>query len=345
MNIADAEVTKAPPSNSRPVRWGILGTSRIAANYMIPALSGSCWCDLRAVGSRSAAVAEAYARQHGIPAHYGSYADVLDDPDVEAVYIPLPNHMHVEYALEALGKGKHVLCEKPVAMYAADASRLADAATGLVFAEALMVRHHPQWTSVSELIRSGAIGTVTSVQVSMSFTVENPDDYRLAPEMGGGAIYDLAGYCIFAARTLFEREPVRVSALMDIDPVRSVDRSAGGIFDFGGGCHATFAVGNKLGASQSVRALGTEGSILMSEPFLPLTGKGSVVLQTGSYFEPQISVIETVMANQYQRQIDAFSRAVRGIAPLAHGIEDAIRQMRAIDAVFAAGRSGRWVNV
>jgi predicted dehydrogenase len=327
-----------------PVRWGILGTSRIAKDLMIPAMRNSNWCELVGVASRSQARADSYARDHSIPNGYGSYEKLLDDPSIEAVYVSLPNNMHAEYTLAALKRGKHVLCEKPAAMSTSELAELKQAVRDLIFAEAFMIRHHPQWHFIRRIIDANAIGEPKSVQVSMSFTIEQQGDYRLSPALGGGATYDLAGYCALVGRMVYGREPQRVTSHMSFDR-SGVDRLATGIMDFGQGSHLSFVVGNELAASQSVKILGTSGSLYLPEPFLPRGGVGSVTVQNGSYFDPQVSIFETAPCDQYQSEIEAFSRAVRGVVSLEFGLTEAMCQMRAIEAIFEASRSQSWVTV
>ena len=219
----------------KPVVWGVLGTARIGVEKVLPAMLQSPLIELRGIASRTLATAQTAARRLGIPQAYDSYEALIADPGIEAIYNPLPNHLHVPLTLAAARAGKHVLCEKPMALTADEARALQGVAGKVRIAEAFMVRHHPQWQRVRELLRSGRIGTPRAVQAVFSYFNDNPADIRNQPDIGGGALYDIGCYAIVAARYFFEGEPLRAVALVDRDPQLGIDRLTSGLLDFGAG--------------------------------------------------------------------------------------------------------------
>src|SRR2546427_9065038 len=200
------------------VRWGVLGAARIATSKVIPAMQQGQWCEITGIASRDRARAEQAARQFGIPRAYGSYEELLADPEIEAVYNPLPNHLHVPFTLRAAAAGKHVLCEKPVALTAEEAERLRPAAERVHIMEAFMMRFHPQWLRARELVSDGRIGEPRLVHVFFSYFNTDPANIRNQCDIGGGAVYDIGCYGIVAGRFVFETEPRRALGLVDRDP-------------------------------------------------------------------------------------------------------------------------------
>jgi predicted dehydrogenase len=330
-----------------PVRWGILGAAKIAREQVIPGLMKSPWCEVVGLASRSDATARETAAGFGIARAYGSYEDLLDDPDIEAVYVPVPNHLHVELALAALKKGKHVLCEKPVALAAREAEALRGKTDHVLFAEGFMVRHHPQWAIVRDLIRQGAIGSLRAVGVSLTISNDDPENVRNNAAFGGGAVYDLGCYAVVSGRYFFEAEPARVMMLEDRDPRFNVDRLAGALLDYGDGRHQTFTVGMQNGASQSLRLIGSKGVIEMEQPYIPNDSTAPVVSLTTSLGLDDIerAAVMVPAADQYECEVTHFSKAIRGEAQNAFGVDDAIKQMKVLDALFASARSGGWERV
>jgi predicted dehydrogenase len=330
-----------------PVRWGILSTARIGRNKVVPGMMKSPLCKIVAVGSRNEASARQMADELGIPDAYGSYEALLAAPDIEAIYNPLPNHLHVPLTLAAARAGKHVLCEKPVALTAAEAAQLKDAPPGILIAEAFMVRHHPQWLAARDLVRSGEIGELRAVNVLFSYFNDNPDDVRNQADIGGGGLYDIGCYAIVSGRFLFEADPTRVVGLIERDPVFRTDRLASGLADFGGGRHLGFTVSTQLVPYQRVQALGTKGRIEIQIPFNAPQGEATrIFVDTGaSLGDASARTIDLPLADQYQLQGEAFSRAVRGIAPLAYGVDDAMTNMRVLDALYRSGQTGLWEAV
>lgn len=326
----------------RPVRWGILSTARIGRQKVVPALLKSPSAVVDAVASRSEASARAFAEPFGIPKAYGSYEALYDDPDIDAIYNALPNHLHLETTLAALARGKHVLVEKPIAMSRDEAVRIKQAAGSLLVAEAFMIRHHPQWHAVAEIIGSGRIGPVRMVQTAFSFRNVDPANIRNRPETGGGALLDIGCYAIASARFIFGAEPRRVLALVDRDPAMATDRTDTIIADFGDGRQFSAMLSTQSFRHQRVGIIGTEGRLELPTPFAaPTEGETGFAIDLRGPGEP-METISLPPADQYALQVEAFSRAVAGTGAWHHGLDDAIANMAALDALFRSERSGGW---
>jgi predicted dehydrogenase len=326
------------------VRWGVLGTAKIALEKVIPGMMRSAHAEVRAIASRTPERAREAAGRLGIPKAYGSYAELLADPGIEAVYIPLPNHMHVPAVLEAAEAGKHVLCEKPIGLDARDAERLRALRGRVLVMEAFMVRCHPQWLRVRDLVRSGAVGEPRAIQVSFAYHNDAPANIRNIRDYGGGAVLDIGCYAVVCGRWVYEAEPKRVVALVDRDPRFGTDRTTSGLLDFGAGRQLAFTVSTQLVPSQRVQVFGTSGRIEVEIPFNAPQGKSvRLLLDDGSVLAGASARAETIPeADQYALQADLFSRAVRGEATLEWGVEDAIMNMRILDALMRSEASGRW---
>jgi predicted dehydrogenase len=299
-----------------------------------------------AVASRDEHRAQDLARELGVPKAYGSYEALLADPDIEAIYNPLPNHLHAPLTIKALEAGKHVLCEKPIALNA-DEARLIDEArrsTGLLVAEAFMVRHHPQWRRVREIVRGGRLGEVRAVHTIFSYFLADPSNIRNQADIGGGGLYDIGCYAINTARYVFDGEPERVIGLFAIDPDLKTDRMMSGLAEFGGGRHLAFTCATQLVPCQRVQVLGTLGRIEIAIPFNAPPGAGTtIIIDDGSDLSGSgREVLELPPCNQYTLQADAFSRAVTGEEALEWDTSDAVLNMRVIDAFFRSGRSTTW---
>ncbi len=326
----------------KPVRWGILSTARIARQRIVPALLKSPSAEVAAVASRSEASARSFAEPFGIPKAYGSYQDLFDDPEIDVIYNALPNHLHLETTRAALAGGKHVLVEKPIGMSRAEAVALKEAAGPLIVAEAFMIRHHPQWHRVAEIIAEGRIGPVRMMQAFFSFLNVDPANIRNRPETGGGAMLDIGCYAICAARFIFGTEPLRVLALIDRDPAMKTDRTDTIIADFGDGRQFSAMLSTQTFRHQRVGIVGTLGRIEMATPFsAPTDVESSFGIDVKGPGEP----LETILVppvDQYQLQVEAFSRAVAGTGPWHYGVDDAITNMAVLDALFRSERSGGW---
>ena len=332
----------------KPVQWGILGASNFALKVSLPGMKTGALTDLRALASRDLSKATAAAAALGIPKAYGSYEELLADPDIEAIYIPLPNHMHVEWTVRAARAGKHVLCEKPIALTADDAQTLVavQKETGRIISEAYMIRSHPQWQQAKAWVQDGRIGELVSVQTAFSYFNRDATNIRNRKDVGGGALYDIGGYAVNTARYLFGREPKRAIALVERDPDFGTDRLTSGMLDFGG-AHLTFSCGTQQVSYQRVNAFGTKGRIEVEIPFnAPADQACRIFLDDGSKLAGA-SAQDTAfpIVDQYSLQSEAFSRAVRTGDAVENSIESAVLNMRVIDALFRSAASAGWVDV
>jgi predicted dehydrogenase len=325
-----------------PVRWGILSTALIGTQRAIPGMLKSKLLEVAAIASRSLPKAEAAARSLGIPKAYGSYEALLADPTIEAIYNPLPNHLHVPLTLAAAQAGKHVLCEKPMAITAAELDVLRPHTSQVHIREAFMVRHHPQWIATRELVRSGAIGELRFIQVPFSYFNADPNNIRNKADIGGGALYDIGCYAIVAGRWFFEREPQRVSATIDRDPAFGTDRTTSGWLDFGGGRQLAFTVSTQCARYQRIQLIGTKGRIEIEIPFnAPQDAPCRYLVDDASALDGSGAKVVTLpVADHYQLQAEAFSRALRQERPDSAGLDDATMNMRIIEALFASAESG-----
>ena len=329
-----------------PVRWGILGAANIGVRKVIPAMQRGVRSRVVAIASRDLAKARAAASELGIPKAYGSYEELLADPEIEAVYNPLPNHLHVPWTIRAAEAGKHVLCEKPIALSANEARRLLDvrARTGVHIGEAFMVRNHPQWLTVKELVASGRIGELKVVAGHFAYFRRDPDDVRSVPEWGGGGLMDVGCYPITMSRWLFGEEPEAVIGIVDRDPELRVDRIATGLMRFPSGGQASFTCAMQLVHYQRMQLHGTQGRIEIQIPFnAPNDRPCRVFVDDGRELgDHSAEAIDVPSVDQYTLQGDNFSAAIRGEGTVPVGVEDAIGNMAVIDAIFRSVESGRW---
>lgn len=328
----------------QPVRWGILGAANIARGRMIPALRQSDRSQVLAIASRDLSTAQRAADEMSIPRAYGSYDALLADPDIDAIYNPLPNHLHVPWSIRAAEAGKHVLCEKPIAMTAAEARELMRVrdATGVQICEAFMVRSHPRWHAVKSLIAAGRIGELRMVSGHFSYAKKGAENIRSKVEWGGGALLDIGCYPIAVSRWLFDAEPIDVMATIDRDPEFGVDRHVAGILRFANGT-ASFTCSGQLALAQSMQILGTGARIDVDVPFNPPeTVPTRLVLDDGRDLHGGgMETIAFEPCNQFALQGDAFVDAIRGrgVAPVS--LESSIANMTVIDALFRSAESGR----
>jgi len=321
------------------VRWGVLSTARIATQQVIPAMQAGKYCQIAAIASRDLVKAEGAARQLGIPKAYGSYKDLLADPEIDAVYIPLPNHLHVPWSIKALDAGKHVLCEKPIGLTAAEAGELFDAAQRqprLKVMEAFMYRHHPQWQQARRLVTEGSIGHLRTIQSFFSYYNDDPGNIRNMADIGGGGLMDIGCYSISLSRFLFGTEPERVCGIMEYDPRFKVDRLTSGILDFGTGT-STFTCATQLMSYQSVNVFGTEGRIEIEIPFNPPPDQ-----PTRMWHQRGAETHEIVLdvCDHYTIQGDLFSQAVLNDTEVPTPLKDAVANMKVIEALIRSAKSG-----
>ncbi len=325
------------------INWGILGTAKIAVNKVIPALQKSSLGTVVALASRDAFKARAVASQLGIARVHDSYEALLADPGIDAVYIPLPNHLHVPWSLKALAAGKHVLCEKPIALNAREAAELATAARKYPhqkIMEAFMYRFHPQWLRAREIIASGGIGELRAVHSHFSYWNVDPHNIRNIGAIGGGGMMDIGCYCVSFARWLYDSEPRRVLGMVEMDPTFGTDRLASGILDFGRGT-ATFTCSTQLSPYQRANIFGTEGRLELEIPVnAPADRPARLWHQHGA----TVTALTLETCDQYTLQADAFARAILDDTPVPTPLDDAVGNMRTIEAVFASARAGTWLT-
>ena len=333
--------------STKKVRWGILSTANIGMQKVTPAIQKSPHSEVVAIASRDLAKARAAADQLGIAQAYGSSEELFADPDIDAIYNPLPNHLHVPMTVAAAKAGKHVLCEKPIALNAADAEALRQCPPGRIVLEAFMVRFHPQWQRAREIIRAGELGEVRAINAVFTYFNADPANVRNQADIGGGGIMDIGCYPITAARYLFEDEPRRVVSLVERDPNFGTDRLASVIADFGGGRQLNFICSTQTAGHQRVQVLGSKAKLEIIIPFnAPPDERTAITIDTGAPFDGSLARREILPAvDQYTEQAEAFALAVLGEKPLPWGIEDAIASMKVIDAVFASEKSGAWAPV
>jgi predicted dehydrogenase len=327
------------------VKWGVLGAARIALKKVIPAMQQAERCQVVAIASRDASRAREAAQGLGIPRAYGSYEELLADPEVEVVYNPLPNHLHVPWTLRAVEAGKHVLCEKPIGLTAAEARTLLAARdrTGVKVQEAFMVRTHPQWLAARELARSGRLGDLRAVMGVFSYFNDDPGNVRNVAGYGGGALMDIGCYPVTVSRFLFGEEPRRVVGALERDPRFGIDRLTSALLEFPSG-QCAFTCSTQLVPYQRVQILGTRGRVEVEIPFnAPPDRPCRIFVDDGrDVFGGGVETLTFETCDQYRIQADLFSRAVRGEGEQAVPLEDAVDNMRVMDAIFRSAESGRW---
>jgi D-xylose 1-dehydrogenase (NADP+, D-xylono-1,5-lactone-forming) len=325
---------------SEAVRWGIVSTANINEK-VLAGVSGSPAVEVVAVGSRSAERSREFASAHDIPRAHGSYEDLLADPDVEAVYIPLPNGLHVEWTLAALAAGKHVLCEKPLSPRAEEVERCFDAAerAGLVLSEGFMWRHHPQADRLVELVRGGAIGELRMVRAAFSFPLDGYPDVRWDAELDGGALLDVGCYCVSGARLLAGAEPERVNGEAAMAEC-GVDARFAATLRFPGNVLAVFDCGFDLPPRDELEAIGSEGSLFLDDPWHSLEPRIELRRADGS-----VETVEIVHASPYRLELEDVSAAIRGEREPRLGRADAVGQARALEALLRSAAEGRPVAV
>jgi predicted dehydrogenase len=329
----------------KKVKWGVLSTARIGVNKVIPGMQKGEWSEVVAIASREGKKAESVARKLRIPKAYWSYEELLADPDIEAIYDPLPNHLHVPWSILAAEAGKHVLCEKPISLTVEEARLLLDArnGTGVKIGEAFMVRTHPQWLRTRDLIRSGRIGELRAIMGAFSYFNRDAANIRNVREWGGGGLYDIGCYPITMSRFIFGEEPSRVIGLVERDPEFKVDRLASVMMDFPTG-QASFTCSTQMVNYQRMQFLGTKGRIEIEIPFnAPNDRPCRIFVDDGrDVFGGGVSVESIPTCDQYTIQGDAFSRALRGDGEVPVSIEDAIQNVAVIEAIFRSAETGRW---
>jgi predicted dehydrogenase len=306
---------------------------------VIPAIQSSKNGTVHAIASRDSDKAQKTAEELNIPVSYGSYEELLADNSVDAIYNPLPNHLHVPWTIKAMEAGKHVLCEKPIALDADEANALlkkTESFPDIKVMEAFMYRFHPQWQQVKNWVKKREIGEIQTIQSTFSYYNDDPENIRNRPNMGGGGLMDIGCYCISLSRFLFGREPDTVYGEVDIDPNFSVDRKASGILTFGENT-STFTCSTQMQNYQRVTVFGTDGMIEIEIPFNPSSGKKTRLYITNN---GQRNTVEIEEADHYRLQVEAFCDSIINDSPVPTPLVDAVNNMKVIDAVFESGRKG-----
>jgi predicted dehydrogenase len=330
---------------AQKIRWGVLSTANIGLKKVIPAMQQGEVSQVTAIASRDADRARQAASKLSIPKAYGSYEELLADREVDAIYNPLPNHLHVPWSISAAESGKHVLCEKPIALSVEEARTLIAARdrTGVKIGEAFMVRTHPQWLRARELVRSGELGELRSIVSVFSYFNDDPHNIRNMADIGGGGLMDIGCYPITMSRFLFEREPRRVIGVSDRDPQMGTDRLTSAILDFAPG-QAIFTCSTQLAAFQRMRILGTRAHVDIEIPYnIPPDQPSRIFVDDGSQLGGRSARMEEFStANQYTIQGDLFSKAILQDSEVPVPLENALSNMAVIDAIFRSAESGRW---
>lgn len=330
----------------KKVKWGVLSTAAIGLRRVIPAMQNSDWSAVTAIASRDLRKAQDAAHSLHIEKAYGSYEELLADPDIEAIYNPLPNNLHVPWSIRAAEAGKHVLCEKPVSLNVAEAKMLLQARDrcGVKIGEAFMVRSHPQWLRTRELIQSGRIGELRSAFGYFGYYDSDPTSVANIAALGGGAIMDIGCYPIKTSRFIFGEEPLRVCSLLERDPNMKIDRLSSVLLQYPSG-QCIFTAGMQVVYYQKMQFFGTKGRVEVEVPFGPPLDKPSrILIDDGTnLYAGGSTVVESIApCNQFTIQGDEFSRAIRGVGEIPNSLEDALCNMAVMDAVYRSAESGKW---
>jgi len=328
----------------KKVRWGVLSSAKIGLEKVIPAMQKGEYCEITAIASQNLERGKAAAAQLGIPQAYGSYEELLADDNIDAVYIPLPNHLHVPWTKKALEAGKHVLCEKPIGLNTAEAEDLLACAkkhSQLKVMEAFMYRHHPQWLKAQQLVNEGKIGNLLNIHSFFSYYNADPANIRNMAEIGGGGLMDIGCYCISLARFIFNSEPQRVLGKMEYDPEFKTDRLCSGLLDFGDQS-STFTCSTQLTSYQRVNIFGTEGRIEIEIPF---NAPPDQPCRIWHQQDEKLEEITFELCDQYTIQGDLFSQAILNKTEVPTPLIDSVKNMRVLDAVINSAESDAWVTL
>ena len=331
----------------KKVNWGILSTAKIATEQVIPAMQKGEYSEIRAIASRDISKCRIIAEKLQIPIAYGSYEELLEDENIDAIYIPLPNHLHVQWSIKCMEAGKHVLCEKPLALNLADMDKLIEARnrTGKKISEAFMVRSHPQWLKAREFVQNGSLGQLKAIQGFFSYFNRDADNIRNVSEYGGGSIWDIGCYPINTSRFLFNEEPERVVALIENDPDFKVDRLASAILDFPSG-QAVFTSATQISPYQRMHAFGTEKHLEIEIPFNSPNKKPTRIFLNDSITrDNEREICEINTCDQYTNQGDNFSLAILNDTEVPVPLEDSKKNTAIILALFESSKTGKWVTI
>ena len=329
------------------IKWGILSTANIGLKQVIPGLQQGQYSEVVAICSRSLDKAKVAAASLGIDKAYGSYEELLNDADIDVIYNPLPNNMHLEWTVKAMEAGKHVLCEKPIALTVADAKELIKIRDkcGVKAGEAFMVKSNPQWIETRERVRRGEVGDLRLIQGMFSYHNVDPTNIRNIRDLGGGGIWDIGCYPVTMSRYIFEEEPIRLIALLELDPEMDIDRVSSVIMEFPSG-QALFAVSTQLVPFQRMHIFGTGGHLEVQIPWnAPNDKPCSVVQDRGSILLDEITIHSYPVSNQYTLMADAFSKAVMEDGEVPGTLEDALSNSKVLTAIFESAKRREWVEI
>jgi predicted dehydrogenase len=331
-------------SNSKKISWGVLSTARIGVDKVIPGMQKGKYSEISAISSRKIETAQKAAKELGIPKAYGSYEEILKDKEIDAVYIPLPNHLHVEWTIKSLKAGKHVLCEKPIGLNFKEAVYLKKQAgrfPALKVMEAFMYRFNPMWHKIKELVSKGEIGQLKTIHSMFSYYNINPNNIRNRADIGGGGLLDIGCYCISVSRLLFNNEPGKVCGSIEYDPKLKIDRLVTGVLQFDNGT-ASFICSTQLINHQHLSIFGTKGRIEIKTPFTPLPNQSSKITL---YKGDKIKEIVFKPCNQYTIQGDLFSQAILNNSDVPTPLGDGVANMKVIDGVIKSSEKKAWINL
>jgi predicted dehydrogenase len=331
---------------SKKVRWGVLGVAKIATQKVIPAMQKGASSEITAIASRTLTKAQQSAAALNIPKAYGTYEDLLADPEIDAIYNPLPNHLHVPWSIRAAEAGKHVLCEKPISLTVAECRTLMEARdrTGVKIGEAFMVRTHPQWLRAREIVKSGLIGDLRAVMCGFSYFNRDAANVRNVAEWGGGGLMDIGCYPIQISRFLFGEEPIRAVGKLEFDPDYHTDRLSSAILDFPAG-QCVFTCSTQMVPYQRVQIFGTKGRVEVEIAFnAPPDRPCRIFIDNGAdVFGTGIKAEEIPICDQYTIQGDRFSEAIREGGEVPTPLEDSLANMQVIEALFRSAKDNSWV--
>lgn len=333
--------------NKRKISWGVLSTAKIGMEKVIPAMLQCDNLEIAGIASRNKKDAEDAAGKLGIPKSFGSYEDLLEDSEIEAIYIPLPNHLHYEWTKKAIEKGKHVLCEKPMTLKKAEISELIALRDkyNVKVGEAFMVHTHPQWVDTVSRIKNGELGKLRAIQGFFSYYKTDPDNIRNIHEYGGGAMWDIGCYPIHTSRFAFGEEPLRVLSLIDRDPKLKIDRLGSIILDYPSG-QCVFTVSTQLVAYQKMMFFGDERTLEMEIPFnAPNDRKCSVFSDDGNLFLTNRKEKLFDVCDQYKVQGEVFSEAIISDCDVPVSLEDAYKNTSVIEAIFESEKNRSWIDI
>lgn len=329
------------------LNWGVLGAAKIAREKVIPAMSNSAEYQVYGIASRNLDRAKETAKQLGIPKAYGSYEELIADPEIQVVYNPLPNHLHVEYTLKCIEAGKHVLCEKPIALTSSDVERLIVARDkhGVKVGEAFMVNTHPQWIKTKEILQSGGLGNIRFFQGGFSYFNNDPDNIRNIEAYGGGAMWDIGCYPVETARFVLGEEPTRVVALMEFDNEFGSDILSSVMMQFPSS-QGVFNVSTQLVPYQRMHFFGDKKRLEVNIPFnAPKDRITKITIDSGDIFQEKVETLTFDLCDQYTLQADAFTKAIKEDSQVPVTLENSLANTKVLEAIFKSAKEGRWVNV